>query len=128
MTTYRTAREFSERFDVAPVCSERSAEFDIERYLVGAGDKFAARMRPERFLALSLSVDLHRVSPEAINVRTTVIAAQGDTLVPPAQLRAMAKRLPNLDAVHTLKSRFGHDAFLTEQRRLGALLSATLAD
>jgi homoserine O-acetyltransferase len=128
MTTYRTAREFSERFDVAPKCSDRNAEFDIERYLVGAGDKFAARMRPERFLALSLSVDLHRVTPEAIPVHTTVIAAQGDTLVPPAQLRAMAKRLPNLAAVHTLKSRFGHDAFLTEQRRLGVLLSATLAD
>lgn len=128
MTTYRTAREFADRFDVTPVCSERAAEFDVERYLVGAGHKFAVRMRPERFLALSLSVDLHRVVPEAISTRTTVIAAQGDTLVPPAQLRAMGKRLPQLDAVRILKTRFGHDAFLTEPRRLGALLSATLAD
>lgn len=128
MTTYRTAREFSERFDVTPTCTDRSAVFDVERYLVSAGDKFAARMRPERFLALSLSSDLHRVTPESIAVRTTVIAAQGDTLVPPAQLRTMAKRLPNLAAVHTLQTRFGHDAFLTEPRRLGALLSATLTD
>ena len=73
-------------------------------------------------------MDLHRVTPESIEAPTTVIGAQGDAIVPPPQLRAMAKRLPNVRAVHTLKTRFGHDAFLTEQRRLGALLSATLAD
>jgi homoserine O-acetyltransferase len=128
MTTYRSAREFSERFDVVADISERNAEFDVERYLMNAGDKFAARMRPERFLALSLSVDLHRVVPEAVGVPTTVIAAQGDTLVPTSQLRTMARRLPRLDAFHRLQTRFGHDAFLAEQSRLGRLLTATLAD
>ncbi len=127
MTTYRTAREFAERFDVVPTCTERAAEFDVERYLVSAGDRFAARMAPERFLALSLSADLHCVTPESIDVTTTVIAAQGDTLVPPAQMRAMARRLPRVAATHTLRTRFGHDAFLTEQPRLGALLSTILA-
>ena len=128
MTTYRTSREFAERFDVEATHTERSAEFEVERYLVQAGDKFAARMAPERFLALSLSVDLHSVVPESVTARTTVIAAEGDTLVPPAQLRAMARRLPNLKAFHTLKTRCGHDAFLTEQPQLGRLLSAALAD
>jgi homoserine O-acetyltransferase len=128
MTTYRSAREFSERFDVVPERTELSAEFEVERYLMQSGDKFAARMRPERFLALSLSVDLHRVVPESITARTTVIAAQGDTLVPPKQLRAMSRRLPHVESFRILPTRFGHDAFLTEQRRLGGLLSATLAD
>jgi homoserine O-acetyltransferase len=128
MTTYRTAREFSERFDVTPEYTEHGAEFEVERYLIAAGDKFAARMRPERFLSLSLSADLHRVVPEHITVPTTVIAAQGDTLVPPAHLRAMSKRLPRLSAFHVIQTRFGHDAFLTEQRKLGRLLTATLAD
>ncbi|MEP6733090.1 MAG: homoserine O-succinyltransferase [bacterium] len=128
MTTYRTAREFSGRFDVIPDVSERNAEFEVERYLIAAGDKFAARMRPERFLSLSLSVDLHRVVPESIVVPTTVIAAQGDTLTPPAQLRAMSERLPQLVAFHVLQTRFGHDAFLAEQRRLGKLLTALLAE
>ena len=127
MTTYRTAREFTDRFSSVPVRSERSAEFEVERYLIRAGEKFAERMPPERFLALSLSADLHRVEPESISVPTTVIAAQGDTLVPPAQLRAMSRRLPRLVAFHTLQTRFGHDAFLAEPRRLGLLLSATLA-
>ena len=126
MTTYRTAAEFADRFDVAPTWVDGRAEFDVEKYLVSAGEKFAARVSPERYLALSLSADLHRVSPEAITVATTLIPAQGDTLVPPAQMRAMGKRLPNLRGIHLLRSRVGHDSFLTEPRRLGAILSATL--
>ncbi len=128
MTTYRTAREFAERFDVTPMYGEQSTEFEVERYLVRSGEKFAERMPPERFLALSLSADLHRVRPESVTVPSTVIALQGDTLVPPAQMRAMARRMPNLRAVHTLKTRYGHDAFLTEPDRLGAILSASLSD
>ena len=128
MTTYRTAGEFADRFDVEPNWVDGEAEFDVERYLLSAGEKFAARVPPERYLALSLSADLHRVIPEHITVPVTLIPAQGDTLVPPAQMRAMAKRLPNLRGVHLLRSRVGHDSFLTEPRRLGAILSATLVD
>lgn len=128
MTTYRTAREFEERFETAPRPGRHGVEFDVERYLRHAGERFADRMSPERFLALSLSADLHRVEPERIAVPTTVIAAQGDTLVPASQLRALARRLPRLDWYATLRTRFGHDAFLTEPARLGRLLTAALAD
>lgn len=128
MTTYRTAREFEERFDATPTHIGLDAEFDVERYLRRAGERFVERMPPERFLALSLSADLHRVVPEQIDVRTTVIAAQGDTLVPASQLRELARRLPRLDDFVTLRTRFGHDAFLTEPARLGRLLTTALAD
>ncbi|MES2180450.1 MAG: homoserine O-succinyltransferase [Gemmatimonadota bacterium] len=128
MTTYRTAAEFSERFDVEPTVGERSAEFEVERYLMQSGDKFASRMRAERFLALSLSVDLHHVVPEEVRVPTTIIAAEGDTLAPPSQLEAMCARLPHLDGYHLLPTLYGHDAFLTEPERLGQLLSRALAD
>ena len=128
MTTYRTAREFEERFESAPSHAARGIEFDVERYLRRAGERFAERMSPERFLALSLSADLHRVEPERIEVPTTVIAAQGDTLVPASQLRTLARRLPRLTQFATLRTRFGHDAFLTEPARLGRLLTAALAD
>ena len=127
MTTYRTAREFSERFDAAARIGGGGVEFDVERYLRHAGKRFAEQMSPERFLALSLSADLHRVVPECVAVRTTVVAAQGDTLVPASQLRSLARRLPMLDNFITLRSRFGHDAFLTEPARLGRLLNAALA-
>jgi homoserine O-acetyltransferase/O-succinyltransferase len=128
MTTYRTAREFDERFNVPPTVTERTAEFEVERYLRRAGERFAQSMTPARYLALSLSADLHHVVPERVAVRTTVIAAQGDTLVPAAQLRALAGRLPRLDRLATLRTRFGHDAFLTEPARLSRLLTAALAD
>ena len=128
MTTYRSAREFDERFSLEPTFGERGPEFDVERYLWRAGQRFAAIMPPERFLALSLSADLHRVVPERIAVRTTVIAAQGDTLVPAAKLRELARRLPRLDSFSTLRTRYGHDAFLTEPARLARLLTIALAD
>lgn len=128
MTTYRTAREFEERFEATPSEIGLDAEFDVDRYLRRAGERFVERMTPERFLSLSLSADLHRVVPEQIDVRTTVIAAQGDTLVPASQLRALAQRLPRRDAFVTLRTRFGHDAFLTEPARLGRLLTTALAD
>lgn len=128
MTTYRTAREFDERFDATPAAIGPDVEFDVERYLRRAGERFVERMSPARFLALSLSADLHRVVPERVDVRTTVIAAQGDTLVPASQLRDLARQLPRLHAFVTLRTRFGHDAFLTEPARLGRLLTTALAD
>lgn len=127
MTSYRTAREFDERFVAAPVVCGRDASFEVEGYLRHAGARFAERMTPARFLALSLSADLHRVEPERIAVPTTVVAAQGDTLVPSSQLRVLARRLPRLAGFLTLRTRFGHDAFLTESARLGRLLTAALA-
>src|SRR5258706_315081 len=126
MTTYRTAREFATRFGAPPELSDRSAEFDVERYLFAAGERFADRMGPARFLALSLSADLHRVTPEDVRVPTTVIAAEGDTLVPPEHLLAMAKRLPSLRGYHLISTVCGHDAFLTEPDQVGALLTTIL--
>ncbi len=127
MTTYRTANEFSERFDAVAVHDAGTVEFDVERYLISSGVRFADRMSPSRFLSLSLSADLHRVAPERIDVPTTVIAAQGDTLVPPSLVRAFSRRLPRLQDHHVIRTRFGHDAFLTEPARLGALLTSALA-
>jgi homoserine O-acetyltransferase len=126
MTTYRTAREFAGRFDMEADVSGGTVEFDVERYLMHAGARFAERMTPARFLALSLSADLHRAVPEEITVPTTVIAAQGDTLVPPALCRALSRRLPRLEGFHTLRTRFGHDAFLTEPTQVGRHLTSAL--
>jgi len=130
MTTYRTAREFAERFPAGAVTRDAGprAEFEVERYLRHAGTRFADRMSPARFLALSLSADLHHVTPERVRVPTTLIAAQGDTLVPGSQMRTLASRLPRLCGIHTLRSRRGHDAFLTETGRLSRLLTPILDD
>lgn len=123
MTTYRTAGELASRFHTVPGAD---GLFDVERYLLHAGERYARRTAPERFLALSLSADLHRVRPEAIDVPVTVIAAEGDTLVPATQTDELARRLPRLAAHLTLASRAGHDAFLVDAGRLSPILSSVL--
>ena len=127
MTTYRSAREFAERFDSAPASStERSAEFPVESYLRHHGERFASTWRPERFLALSLSGDLHRVAPSAIQAPTTLVAAEGDSIVPREQIVELARGIAGPCRLVDLPSDNGHDAFLTEPATLGAILEDAL--
>jgi homoserine O-acetyltransferase len=127
MTTYRSAREFAERFDVRPI--ERSANdaiFPVEGYLRHHGERFAARWTAHRFLALSLSLDLHRVDPSSIMTPTTIVAAEDDTIVPREQLDALAAGLRGPVTFAELATAHGHDAFLTEPRQLGRILEPAL--
>jgi homoserine O-acetyltransferase len=127
MTTYRSAREFAERFDSAPASStDRSAEFPVESYLKHHGERFASTWRPERFLALSLSGDLHRVTPSAIQAPTTLVAAEGDSIVPREQIVELARGVAGPCRLVDLPSDNGHDAFLTEPATLGAILEDAL--
>jgi homoserine O-acetyltransferase len=126
MTTYRTAREFAERFDQTPSGDGADVTFAAERYLIHCGERFAAAYPPERFLALSLSADLHRVEPERVTVPTVLVAAEGDTLVPEEQMRQLAARLGGACRLVRLPTRYGHDAFLTEPTKVGRILTAAL--
>ncbi|MGH2899450.1 MAG: alpha/beta fold hydrolase, partial [Solirubrobacteraceae bacterium] len=127
MTTYRSAREFAERFDSAP--SERAdndAVFPVERYLKHHGERFASTWRAERFLALSLSGDLHRIAPAAIRTPAVFVAPEGDAIVPREQIAALAAGVSGPSLLVDLPSLNGHDAFLTEPEALGAILEAAL--
>lgn len=128
MTTYRSAREFGERFDTAPVeRTSNDAIFPVEGYLRHHGERFAARWTPERFLALSLSGDLHRVDPRRITTPTTVVAAEGDAIVPREQLDTLAAALAGPCDFAELRGKTGHDAFLTEPGQLAPILTAVLS-
>jgi homoserine O-acetyltransferase len=128
MTTYRTAREFAERFDNTPtVLGQTEVSFEVERYLANRGANFAARFSPEYFLALSLSSDLHRVDPAAVHTPATLVAAEGDLLVPEEQIRTLARRLAVPSRLVQLSTIFGHDAFLKESATLGDILSSALS-
>ena len=126
MTTYRTAAEFADRF--APDGSEGERGFEVERYLAHAGLKFAASFAPERFLALSLSADLHRVRPGDVHTPATIVAADGDTLVPREQLVTLARALGAPARIVRLATRHGHDAFLTDPDRIGPIVSTALGN
>jgi homoserine O-acetyltransferase/O-succinyltransferase len=128
MTTYRGVQEFAERFDSRPdAVDERDATFPVERYIRHQGEKFAATWRPERFLALSLSADLHRVDPAAVRVPTTLVAAEGDAIVPGEQMEELARRLAAPSTLVHLATRHGHDAFLTDADAIGRILTTALS-
>jgi len=98
--------------------------FAVEEYLQARGRDYAARYRPESFICLSESIDLHQVDAARIAVRTEVVAVREDQLVPIADMRALTARLPDA-GLHEFSSLLGHDAFLKEADQLRGVLSLT---
>jgi homoserine O-acetyltransferase len=128
ITTYRSTAEFAERFDTAPEeLTDNDAFFPVEGYLHHHGERFAHRWTPARFLALSLSGDLHRVNPRAIRTPAVIVAAERDAIVPRAQLEYLVDHLGGPARLVDLPSTRGHDAFLTEPRELGHILDTALS-
>lgn len=114
MTTYRTPEEFAARFGGEPVRSPDGFRFPVEGYLEHHGASFARRFAPASFLCLSESLDLHRVDPSRIRVPTTLLAVEGDTLVPLWQMRELERRLGGPRRLVEVRSIYGHDAFLKD--------------
>ncbi len=126
MSGYGTPAEFHQRFrvagddDVAATCRR------IGEHLSAAGDRFARSCSPARFLALSSSLDLHRVRPEDVRVPATIVAVHGDQVVPVEQARELAARLGAPCRLLELESIYGHDAFLNEPALFAPILTGVL--
>ncbi|MGH8230255.1 MAG: homoserine O-succinyltransferase MetX, partial [Steroidobacteraceae bacterium] len=127
MATYRSPREFAERFSQPPRQSDGRFLFAVEDYLFSRGRDYAAQYRPESFLCLSESIDLHAVEAARVSTPTTVVAVREDQLVPLADMRALAARLPHA-RLHELSSVYGHDAFLKEAGALRPVFEALYGD
>jgi homoserine O-acetyltransferase len=125
MSTYRSSEEFSARFNGAPVLDGERFIFPVESYLFSRGGDYASRYRPESFLCLSESIDLHRVDAGRIFVPTTAVAVREDQLVPVADMRAMVARLPAA-RLHEISSIYGHDAFLKETEQWRRIFTVAL--
>jgi homoserine O-acetyltransferase len=125
MSTYRSSEEFEARFDSAPARDGERYVFPVEQYLFARGSDFADRHNAEAILCLSESIDLHRVEASRIFVPTTIVAVREDQLVPLADLRGLAARLPVVK-LHEISSIYGHDAFLKESDQLRGIFSAAL--
>jgi homoserine O-acetyltransferase len=122
MITYRSAEEFSQRFDRVIDNTGRS---DLDRYLDARGRAYPAAMGPQRWLSLSEAIDRCRVAPEAIPTRTTLIAAESDQLVPADLITQLASRMPRA-SLHVIPSLYGHDAFLKETEQLTPIIRSVL--
>jgi homoserine O-acetyltransferase len=117
MATYRSPEEFVARFAAQPRRVHGRFVFPVEEYLFARGRAYAAQYRPDSFLCLSESIDLHRVDAARITVPTTVVGVREDQLVPIEDMRALAARLPDA-RLHEISSPHGHDAFLKEPGQL----------
>lgn len=118
MTTYRSSREFAQRFSGEAQRLEGHFRFPVEDYLFARGDAYAASYVPEAFLCLSESIDLHRVDATRIRVPTTLVAIREDQLVPLADMHALRARLAGPAQLVEISSLYGHDAFLKEEAAL----------
>ena len=123
LTSYLTARHFDERLAESDRGDSQLVEHRIGSYLKSRGEQFAAQWTSERYNALSLSLDLHKIRPEDITVPTTVIAVSGDRLVPIAQSRELANRLGGPSQLIEIDSSLGHDAFLGDSSRISPFLN-----
>jgi homoserine O-acetyltransferase len=117
MSTYRSQEEFAARFAGSPRPGEDGFVFPVEDYLIARGADYARRYQPDAFLCLSESIDLHRVDAGRIFVPTLAIGVREDQLVPLADMRGMAARLPHA-RMQEISSVYGHDAFLKEAEQL----------
>ncbi|MHA6287568.1 homoserine O-succinyltransferase MetX [Maricaulis sp. CAU 1757] len=120
MTTYRTPAELEARFD-APEPGSRDAA-GVTAWLEARGKAYADSVCPHDFLALSRSLDTHRVDVSRIACPVTYVAIHEDRLVPANQIAETAGRTPDGRLV-SLSSLYGHDAFLKETGRIGAILA-----
>lgn len=125
MLTYRTREEFGVRFDGGIAAADPLAVSAPGRYLRARGDAYQAVMSPQRFLSLSASLDRHRVDPSRIAIPVLAIGATSDVIVPAAQMEALAAALPDA-RLHILDCLYGHDMFLKEADKIGALAAAFL--
>jgi homoserine O-acetyltransferase len=98
----------------------------VETYLFARGESYAARYRPEAFVCLSESIDLHRVDPAAIRVPTTLLGVAEDQLVPLSDMRELCDRHGGTCSLVEISSIYGHDAFLKETDVLRDLLARAL--
>ncbi|HTU65407.1 MAG TPA: homoserine O-succinyltransferase [Steroidobacteraceae bacterium] len=125
MATYRSPEEFAARFAGSARKVDDKHVLPVEEYLFARGAEYAKTYRPESFVCLSESIDLHRVDAGRIFAPVTAIAVREDQLVPLGDMRAMVARLPNAE-LHEISSVYGHDAFLKENRRLAPIFANAL--
>jgi len=128
MATYRSSVEFELRFGAAPVRHADRFRFPIEDYLFARGDDYVQKYRAETFLALSESIDLHKMDATQVRTPATLIAVREDQLVPFNDMQGLAARLNGPRQLIEINSIFGHDAFLKEGAALNPIIKQAVAE
>ena len=132
--TYKSEPLFEQRFANRPdrrgsdPARNLTDRFDVEGYLDYQGDRFAARIDANAYRTLTRAMDLFDLRGQEKppgTTRLTFVGITGDQLYPPEYVLDCAERWARAGweaAYLELRSDHGHDAFLAEGSRLGALL------
>lgn len=128
MTTYKTRAEFASRFAMTPAFRDDGVRFPAEEYVIARGRDYAARTTAEDFRALTLSLDLHSVTPEDITVPATLIGVKEDLLVPIDKIRELAARLGATANLIELSSAHGHDSFLNDSAQMTSFIADAVGE
>lgn len=127
MLGYRSGEGFAERFDAPAEVVNGRVRVAAEDWLDASGARFVAKTPVVAWQRLSESLDLHRVDPARVRVPATVVAVEGDPLVPLADAVALVEGLGGAARLRVLRSPHGHDAFLKDDGRFDAILRGALA-
>ncbi len=146
MVTYRSAREWEQRFGRERAAEERQTgnafalDFEVEAYLEAQAQKFTGQFDANCYLYLSRASDLFDAAEHGGSVaaglskvraeRVLVVGAETDLLFPVAQQRELAAGLeaPGREVqLVELPSIQGHDSFLVDMDRFRPVLAAFFA-
>jgi homoserine O-acetyltransferase/O-succinyltransferase len=117
------------------------ARFEVQQYLHDEGEKLVQRFDANTYLYMSRAMDLHDVSRgfasltdalSQIQARALMIGVSGDDLFPVGQTHEVVERLRRVGKTavteYVVESSYGHDAFLTEYRKMLPPLREFLQD
>ncbi|UPT63142.1 MAG: hypothetical protein M0D54_00755 [Hyphomonadaceae bacterium JAD_PAG50586_4] len=93
-----------------------------------AAKPISTQWRPSVGFRSAESIDRCALQPEDIAAPVTLAACPTDQIAPLEAVEELGRRVQNLTALRTLPSLYGHDSFLKEPERVGAILREFLND
>jgi homoserine O-acetyltransferase len=140
-TTYRSQQEINLRFNRLPQAGEDplggGGRFAVESYLDHHAEKLTYRFDANSYLVLTEAMNSHDVGRGRggvaaalgrITARTAVAAIASDRLYPPELNAELAAGIPDCAPLQVVDSPYGHDGFLVEVDKVGAILVELLGE
>lgn len=143
--TYLSDQSMHEKFGrrlrkTSQIGSGFGVEFEVESYLDHQGSVFVERFDANSYLYITRAMDYYDAAAEwgrgdlaeasrRIEARVMIVSFDSDWLYPPEQCEEFAYALTRAGKAVTyvrVPSRYGHDAFLVESKRVGRLLNGFL--
>jgi homoserine O-acetyltransferase len=127
LVTYRTFEAYQ---NGQTDSDEKLNDLKSASYIQHQGKKLEQRFYAQCYWFLSKALDSHNMGRgrggaaaalSELQIPALVLSIDSDLLIPPSEQRFLAEHLPQAEFV-MLESAFGHDGFLIETERIGAIL------